>query len=70
METYPIVVGGKSIQTPDHFEVRNPATGEVVGLAPTKINLQGPFAWPTAAGSFGVAHAMKSCTKCPGATSR
>ena len=34
MEKYPIVVGGKSIQTADHFEVRNPATGEVVGLAP------------------------------------
>jgi acyl-CoA reductase-like NAD-dependent aldehyde dehydrogenase len=31
---YPIVIGGKSIQTTDHFEVRNPATGEVVGLAP------------------------------------
>jgi acyl-CoA reductase-like NAD-dependent aldehyde dehydrogenase len=31
---YPIVVGGRSIQTADHFEVRNPATGEVVGLAP------------------------------------
>jgi acyl-CoA reductase-like NAD-dependent aldehyde dehydrogenase len=34
VEKYPIVVGGKSIQTADHFEVRNPATGEVVGLAP------------------------------------
>lgn len=34
MDKYPIVVGGKSIQTVDHFEVRNPATGDVVGLAP------------------------------------
>ena len=34
MNKYPIVVGGRSIQTADHFEVRNPATGEVVGLAP------------------------------------
>lgn len=34
MEKYPVIVDGKSIQTADHFEVRNPATGEVVGLAP------------------------------------
>ena len=34
MKKYPIVVGGRSIEATDHFEVRNPATGEVVGLAP------------------------------------
>jgi acyl-CoA reductase-like NAD-dependent aldehyde dehydrogenase len=34
MKKFPIVIGGKSIETTDHFEVRNPATGEVVGLAP------------------------------------
>jgi acyl-CoA reductase-like NAD-dependent aldehyde dehydrogenase len=34
LKKYSIVVGGKSIETANHFEVRNPATGEVVGLAP------------------------------------
>jgi hypothetical protein len=33
VKKYPIVVGGRSIQTADHFEVGNPATSEVVGLA-------------------------------------
>jgi hypothetical protein len=34
VKKYPIVVGGRSIEAADHFEVRNPARGEVVGLAP------------------------------------
>jgi acyl-CoA reductase-like NAD-dependent aldehyde dehydrogenase len=33
-ETYNLTIGGKSVPTKDHFEVRNPSTGEVVGLAP------------------------------------
>ncbi len=40
MQKYPIVVGGKSIYTSDHFEVRNPATGEGVGLAPKASRAQ------------------------------
>ena len=40
MQKYPIVVGGKSIHTSDHFEVRNPATGEGVGLAPKASRAQ------------------------------
>ncbi len=31
---YTLTIGGKSVPTKDHFEVRNPSTGEVVGLAP------------------------------------
>jgi acyl-CoA reductase-like NAD-dependent aldehyde dehydrogenase len=31
---YNLTIGGKSVATKDHFEVRNPSTGEVVGLAP------------------------------------
>jgi len=31
---YNLTIGGKSVPTSDHFEVRNPSTGEVVGLAP------------------------------------
>ncbi|MFN3350582.1 aldehyde dehydrogenase family protein [Pseudorhodoplanes sp.] len=34
MQTYNLTIGGKSVPTKDHFEVRNPSTGEVVGLAP------------------------------------
>jgi acyl-CoA reductase-like NAD-dependent aldehyde dehydrogenase len=40
VQKYPIVVGGKSIHTSDHFEVRNPATGEGVGLAPKASRAQ------------------------------
>lgn len=40
MQKYPIVVGGRSIHTSDHFEVRNPATGEGVGLAPKASRAQ------------------------------
>lgn len=31
---YNLTIGGKSVPTRDHFEVRNPSTGEVVALAP------------------------------------
>lgn len=34
VQTYNLTIGGKSVPTKDHFEVRNPSTGEVVGLAP------------------------------------
>ena len=34
MKTYSLIIGGKSIPTPKHFEVRNPANGGVVGTAP------------------------------------
>jgi acyl-CoA reductase-like NAD-dependent aldehyde dehydrogenase len=40
VDKYPIVVGGKSIHTADHFEVRNPATDDVVGLAPKATRSQ------------------------------
>jgi acyl-CoA reductase-like NAD-dependent aldehyde dehydrogenase len=40
VQKYPIVVGGQPIHTLDHFEVRNPATGEVVGLAPKASRAQ------------------------------
>jgi hypothetical protein len=33
VKKYSIVVDGKSIQTADHFEVRNPATGEGLTLS-------------------------------------
>ena len=33
-QTYSLTIGGKSVPTKDHFEVRNPSTGELVGLAP------------------------------------
>lgn len=32
---YNLTIGGKSVPTSDHFEVRNPSTGAVVGLAPS-----------------------------------
>ena len=34
MDQYQLVIGGAKIPTPEHFEVRNPSTGAVVGLAP------------------------------------
>jgi acyl-CoA reductase-like NAD-dependent aldehyde dehydrogenase len=34
MQQYPLVIDGAKIQTKEHFEIRNPSTGEVVGLAP------------------------------------
>ena len=34
MSTYALIIDGKRVETEAHFEVRNPATGEVVGLAP------------------------------------
>lgn len=34
MERFALVIDGKTVQTPDHFEVLNPSTGAVAGLAP------------------------------------
>lgn len=34
MNQFPLVIGGAKVPTPDHFEVRNPSTGTVAGLAP------------------------------------
>ena len=34
MKPFGLVVGGKSVEAVRHREVRNPATGEVVGLMP------------------------------------
>jgi acyl-CoA reductase-like NAD-dependent aldehyde dehydrogenase len=34
MHQYQLVIGGAKIPTPEHFEIRNPSTGAVVGLAP------------------------------------
>lgn len=31
---YPLIIGGQPIQASDHFDVRNPADGTLVGLAP------------------------------------
>ena len=31
---YDMVIDGGKVSARDHFEVRNPSTGEVVGLAP------------------------------------
>lgn len=39
-ETYNLTIGGKSVPTKDRFEVRNPSTGEVVGLAPKATSEQ------------------------------
>jgi acyl-CoA reductase-like NAD-dependent aldehyde dehydrogenase len=49
---YPIVVGGRSIQTADYFEVRNPATGDVVGLAPKASRSQLDDAVEAASAAF------------------
>ena len=34
MERYALVIDGKTVQAADHFEVLNPSTGAVAGLAP------------------------------------
>jgi acyl-CoA reductase-like NAD-dependent aldehyde dehydrogenase len=34
MKPFGLIVGGKSIEAVGHREVRNPATGDVVGLMP------------------------------------
>jgi len=34
MDRYSLVVNGKAVSSAEHFEVLNPSTGEVVGLAP------------------------------------
>jgi acyl-CoA reductase-like NAD-dependent aldehyde dehydrogenase len=34
MSQYQLIVGGAKVPTQEHFEVRNPSTGAVVGLAP------------------------------------
>jgi acyl-CoA reductase-like NAD-dependent aldehyde dehydrogenase len=39
-DTYNLTIGGKSVPTRDHFEVRNPSTGDVVGLAPKATSEQ------------------------------
>jgi acyl-CoA reductase-like NAD-dependent aldehyde dehydrogenase len=52
VQKYPIVVGGKSIHTSDHFEVRNPATGEGVGLAPKASRAQLDDAIAAASAAF------------------
>ncbi|GGX68425.1 aldehyde dehydrogenase [Tateyamaria omphalii] len=33
-KTYAMVIGGQSVETKETFEVKNPSTGEIVGLAP------------------------------------
>ncbi len=33
-QRYTLTIGGKAVPTVDHFEVRNPSTGDVVGFAP------------------------------------
>jgi acyl-CoA reductase-like NAD-dependent aldehyde dehydrogenase len=35
MQKYCLVIDGVSVPTKEHFEVKNPSTGEVVGLAPS-----------------------------------
>ena len=51
VKTYSMTVGGKNRSTADTFEVMNPATGEVVGLAPnaTKEDLDAAVAAASAA---------------------
>lgn len=34
MKQYTLLIGGERVSTPNHAEVRNPSTGEVVGLMP------------------------------------
>lgn len=34
MEKYTLLIGGRKVSTQEHVEVRNPATGEIVALAP------------------------------------
>ncbi len=34
MKQYTLLIGGEHVATPNHAEVRNPSTGEVVGLMP------------------------------------
>jgi len=34
MQRFSLVINGKAVQAADHFEVLNPSTGTVVGLAP------------------------------------
>ena len=34
MDKYQLIIDGTKVATNEHFEVRNPSTGAVVGLAP------------------------------------
>ena len=38
MKTYSLIIDGKTIPTNKHFEVRNPANGGIVGMAPSATN--------------------------------
>lgn len=40
MKTYSLIINGKSVPTPKHFEVRNPANGGIVGMAPSATKEQ------------------------------
>jgi acyl-CoA reductase-like NAD-dependent aldehyde dehydrogenase len=40
MDKYSLIVNGKAVSTTDYFEVLNPSTGAVVGLAPKASNEQ------------------------------
>ncbi len=35
MTTFQLLIGGKSVATADHFDIKNPSTGELVGQAPS-----------------------------------
>jgi acyl-CoA reductase-like NAD-dependent aldehyde dehydrogenase len=51
MATFALIIDGKRVETAEHFEVRNPSTGAVVGLAPkaTREDLEAAIAAAQAA---------------------
>lgn len=52
MKRYSLVIGGESVPAQDGFEVRNPSTGEVVGMAPKATADQLDEAVAAAAAAF------------------
>ncbi|MCZ8280280.1 MAG: aldehyde dehydrogenase family protein [Acetobacteraceae bacterium] len=52
MKTYSLVINGRSVPTTKHFEVRNPANGGVVGMAPKASKNQLDLAVDAAEAAF------------------
>ncbi|HJM52274.1 MAG TPA: aldehyde dehydrogenase family protein [Alphaproteobacteria bacterium] len=52
MESFPLIINGFTTKTSNTFEVRNPSTGEIVGLAPSATVDQLDYAVKAAAEAF------------------
>jgi len=52
LKTYSLIIGGKTVPTNSHFEVRNPSSAGIVGMAPRATNSDLDLAVRTAEAAF------------------